>query len=417
MSCGQLALGKLSNFASTCARLAEIRGSSVDRTRPALKRFYIFALLPVLAFLGGCNAIVLNPAGDIAIQQRDLVIISTVLMLLIIIPVMALTAWFAWHYRASNTSARYEPNWSHSTHLELIIWSAPLLIIICLGAVTWMATHMLDPWRPLNRTGPDKEVAMGAKPLTVQVVALDWKWLFIYPEQGIATVNEMAAPVDRPLNFKISASSVMNAFYVPALAGMIYAMPGMQTQLHAVINKEGTYKGFSSNYSGNGFSEMRFDFLAMDEAGFDKWVAGVKASDTGKLGRTEYLDLERPSEAVPVKKYASVDPQLFDLIVNMCVQPGKMCMHEMAAIDAKGGLGLAGNNIVQSLEYDKYARRGDQPLVKKSYVASVCTKTAPMGMGAQAAAAVTPVSSTPLVGAGLPQPGMFQSFARKPSNS
>lgn len=382
-----------------------------------MKRFHIFALLPLLALLGGCNAIVLNPAGDIAIQQRDLVIISTVLMLLIIIPVMALTAWFAWHFRASNTEARYEPNWSHSTHLELIIWSAPLLIIICLGAVTWMATHMLDPWRPLSRTGPDKEVAQGAKPLKVDVVALDWKWLFIYPEQGIATVNEMAAPVGRPLDFNISASSVMNAFYVPALAGMIYAMPGMQTQLHAVINEAGTYRGFSSNYSGSGFSEMRFNFLAMDNAGFDKWVSDVKASNGGNLGRTEYLDLERPSEAVPVKKFATVDPQLFHLIVNMCVQPGKMCMHEMAAIDAKGGLGLAGNNIVQSIEYDKYTRRGDEPVVKRSYVASVCTKSAPMGMETQAAAAVMPVSSAPLVGAGLPPPGMFQSSARKPSNS
>ncbi|MFT3732758.1 MAG: ubiquinol oxidase subunit II [Hyphomicrobium sp.] len=382
-----------------------------------MKRFRIFALLPMLALLGGCNAVVLNPSGDIAIQQRDLVVISTVLMLLIILPVMALTAWFAWHYRENNKSAQYDPNWSHSTHLELIIWSAPLLIIICLGAVTWMATHLLDPFRPLSRTGPDKEIAQGVKPLKVQVVALDWKWLFIYPEQGIATVNEMAAPVGRPLSFDISSSSVMNAFYVPALAGMIYAMPGMQTQLHAVINKPGTFKGFSSNYSGSGFSTMRFDFLAVDDAGFDKWVSDVKASNGGNLGRTEYLELERPSESVPVKKFPTVEPQLFNLIVNMCVQPGKMCMHEMAAIDAKGGLGLAGNDIVQSIEYDKYTRRGDEPVTKKSYVASVCTKAAPMGMDAQAATEVTPVSTMPLVGAGLPLPGMFQSSTRKPSNS
>ncbi len=382
-----------------------------------MKRFRIVALLPLLALLGGCNAVVLNPSGDIAIQQRDLVIISTILMLLIIIPVMALTVWFAWHYRQSNTSAQYEPEWSHSTHLELIIWSAPLLIIICLGAVTWMATHMLDPYRPISRTSPGVTVAEAKKPpLNVQVVALDWKWLFIYPDYGIATVNEMAAPVDQPINFKISASSVMNAFYVPALAGMVYAMPGMQTQLHAVINKAGTFKGFSANYSGAGFSEMRFNFLGVDQAGFDKWVADVKASGGGNLGRTEYLDLERPSEAVPVKKFATVDPQLFHLILNMCVQPGKMCTHEMAAIDAKGGLGLAGAYNVQSIEYDKFARRGSDPVVKKAYVASVCTKAAPMGMDVQAAA-VTPVSSAPLTGAGLPRPSMFQSFAPKPSNS
>ena len=381
-----------------------------------MKRFRIFALLPLLALLGGCNAIVLNPAGDVAVQQRDLVIISTVLMLLIIVPVMALTAWFAWHFRETNKQAVYEPNWSHSTHLELIIWSAPLLIIICLGAITWMATHMLDPFRPITRTGPGLAVTQSVKPLKVQAVALDWKWLFIYPEQGIATVNEMAAPVGRPLDFDISSSSVMNAFYVPALAGMIYAMPGMQTQLHAVINKAGTYKGFSANYSGAGFSNMHFNFLAVDDAGFDKWVSDVKASGGGNLGRTEYLDLERPSEAVPVKKYAGVDPQLFHLIINMCVQPGKMCMHEMAAIDAKGGLGLAGIDNVQSIEYDKYARRGADPMVKRSYVASVCTKAAPMGMDVKAAE-VTPVNSAPLTGAGLPQPRMFQSFAPKPSNS
>ena len=366
--------------------------------------------------LGGCNAVVLNPAGDIAVQQRDLVVISTILMLLIILPVMALTAFFAWHYRQSNTSAQYDPDWAHSTHLELIIWSAPLLIIICLGAVTWMATHMLDPYRPISRTTPGATAAEIKKPLNVQVVALDWKWLFIYPDYGIATVNEMAAPLDQPINFKITASSVMNAFYVPALAGMVYAMPGMQTQLHAVINKPGTFKGFSANYSGSGFSEMRFNFIGADQAGFDKWVADVKASGGSTLGRTEYLDLERPSEAVPVKKYASIDPQIFHLILNMCVQPGKMCTHEMAAIDAKGGLGLAGAYNVQDIEYDKSARRGSDPMVKKSYVASVCTKAAPMGMDVQAAE-VTPISATPLLGAGLPRPSMFQSFAPKPSNS
>ncbi len=383
-----------------------------------MKRFRIIALLPLLALLGGCNAIVLNPAGDVAVQQRDLVIISTVLMLLIIIPVMALTVAFAWHYRQSNTKAQYEPNWSHSTHLELIIWSAPLLIIICLGAVTWMATHMLDPFRPIGRTGPGQPVAQGTKPFKVQAVALDWKWLFIYPEQGIATVNEMAVPVGRPLDIDISSSSVMNAFYVPALAGMIYAMPGMQTQLHAVINKPGDYRGFSANFSGDGFSKMHFQFRGLDDAGFQKWVADVKASTDGNLGRTEYLELEKPSEAVPVLKFASVDPKLFHLILNMCVEPGKMCIHEMAAIDAKGGLGLAGIDNVQSISYDKYNRRGGVVASTKTYVASVCTKKAPMGMEVSSAQTTPIVNTAPLVGHGLPLPGSsFQSFAPRPSNS
>jgi cytochrome o ubiquinol oxidase subunit 2 len=299
--------------------------------------------------------------------------------------------------------------------LELIIWSAPLLIIICLGAVTWMATHMLDPYRPISRTGPGHTLTQGVKPIRVQAVALDWKWLFIYPDYGIATVNEMAAPVGHPLDFQISSSSVMNAFYVPALAGMIYAMPGMQTQLHAVINTPGTFKGFSANYSGSGFSNMHFEFLAVDDAGFDKWVSGVKAGG-GNLGRTEYLELEAPSEAVPVKTYSTIDPQIFHLIVNRCVQQGKMCAHEMAAIDAKGGLGLAGVYNVQSLTYDKFARRGSDPRVSRSYVASVCTKGAPMGTDVKSAEA-TSSGSTPFVGAGLPQPAMFQSFAPRPSNS
>ncbi len=197
----------------------------------------VLALLPVLAALGGCNLVVMAPSGDIAAQQRDLIVISTVLMLLIIVPVMALTVFFAWRYRASNKEATYKPDWNHSTGLELVIWAAPLLIIIALGALTWMGTHLLDPYRKLDRIAAGQPVPATTKPLEVEVVALDWKWLFIYPEQGIATVNELAAPVDRPIHFKLTSSSVMNSFYIPALAGQIYAMPAMQTRLHAVINR------------------------------------------------------------------------------------------------------------------------------------------------------------------------------------
>ena len=204
-------------------------------------------LLPLLAaaMLGGCNMVVLDPAGDVARQQGNLVIASTALMLVIILPVMALTGLFAWRYRAANKEARYDPDWDHSTSLELVIWAAPLLIIICLGALTWVGTHLLDPYRPLARTAPGKPVAAHVRPLEVQVVALDWKWLFIYPELGIATVNEMAAPAGRPVRFRISASSVMNSFYIPALAGQIYAMPGMETPLNAVFDKTGDFSGFS----------------------------------------------------------------------------------------------------------------------------------------------------------------------------
>lgn len=383
-----------------------------------MNRSRLLALLPLLPILSGCNAVVLNPAGDVALQQRDLVIVSTVLMLLIIVPVMALTVFFAWRYRQSNTDANYDPDWDHSTHLELIIWSAPLFIIICLGAITWMATHLLDPFRPIGRTAPGQVVTQDVRPLKVDVVALDWKWLFIYPEQGIATVNELAAPVDRPLDFRITASSVMNSFYIPALAGQVYAMPGMRTKLHAVINKPGVYEGFSANYSGAGFSGMRFAFHGLANGDFDKWVGEVKASG-GTLGRSEYLELERPSENVPVKKFSAVEPSLFDLIQNMCVEPGKMCMNEMAAIDAKGGLGLAGVNNVLLLEYDKYTRRGATVLgPKKTPIASVCTTAEPAGPDVEEASRIL-INAMPLLGANLPRPGLtLQSVPReRPSNS
>lgn len=207
----------------------------------AWKRLLPLAALPLLA---GCGLVVLDPAGDVAKQQGDLILISTGLMLLIIVPVMLLTIFFAWRYRASNKEATYKPDWDHSTQLELVIWSAPLLIIICLGAITWVATHLLDPYRPLARTGPGRAVAAEVQPLDVEVVALDWKWLFIYPEQGVATVNELAVPAHRPLRFRISASSVMNSFYVPALAGQIYAMPGMETKLHRSSTKPAISRAF-----------------------------------------------------------------------------------------------------------------------------------------------------------------------------
>ena len=172
--------------------------------------------------LMGCKSEVLAPAGPVATEQRDLLISSTLLMLLIIIPVMPLTVWFGWYYRAGNKAATYRPNWDHSTKLELVIWAAPLFIIISLGALTWVGTHMTDPYRPLAKDGKGQSLE-GVEPLNVQVVALDWKWLFILPEEGVASVNELALPVGRPVEFHLTSDSVMNAFYIPAMAGMIYA--------------------------------------------------------------------------------------------------------------------------------------------------------------------------------------------------
>lgn len=303
-----------------------------------LKPASVLLLTPLLA---GCNLVVMNPSGDIASQQSDLIIYSTILMLIVVLPVMALTAFFAWKYRASNKDAEYDPEWHHSTSLEIVIWSVPMAIILCLAGLTWVATHRLDPYKPLSRISEDQPIAADVKPLIIQAVAMDWKWLFIYPEQNIASVNEVAAPVDRPIEFQLSSSKIMNSMYIPALAGQIYAMPGMQTKLNAVINEEGVYKGFSANYSGAGFSHMRFKFHGMSEENFDNWVSKVAEGDT-ELSRDNYLQLEHPSIAHPVTHYASVDPELWEAIINQCVDTADLCQNDMMMVDALGGGGLEG---------------------------------------------------------------------------
>jgi cytochrome o ubiquinol oxidase subunit 2 len=286
--------------------------------------------LPLLFGLCACKMVVMDPAGDVALQQRNLILLTTGLMLLIIVPVIVLTLWFAWRYRASNTRARYAPDWSHSAPLELVVWAAPLAIILILGSVTWVSSHTLDPHRPLNRIAAGRPVPAGVKPLRVQVVALDWKWLFIYPDLGVATVNELAAPVDTPIAFDITASSVMNSFDAPTLAGQIYAMPGMQTQLHAVLNRPGVSEGFSANYSGDGFSGMRFRVEGLRRDDFDRWVAGLRAGGA-QLTRANYLRLARPSSEAPIRHYAAVDTGLFSAVVDQCVEPGHACMGHMSA--------------------------------------------------------------------------------------
>jgi len=284
-------------------------------------------------WLAGCDTVVLNPSGDIAAQQAHLVVVSTLLMLLIIVPVMFLICWFAWRYRKSNTAAEYKPDWDHSTKLELLIWGAPLLIIIVLGLITWIYTHLLDPYRPLSRIDENRPVAAGVKPLEVQVVSMDWKWMFIYPEQGIATVNELVTPIDVPVRFHMTSTSVMNAFYIPALAGMVYTMPSMETQLNAVMNKVGVYDGFSANYSGAGFSDMKFKYHGVTQADFDAWVAKTKAS-TSALTRAEFLALDKPTIKHPIMHFGSVDAGMYDLILNRCVAEGSTCINTQMHQDA-----------------------------------------------------------------------------------
>ncbi|NTS65670.1 ubiquinol oxidase subunit II [Sphingomonas sp. HHU CXW] len=289
------------------------------------------ALAAALA-LSGCDLVVMNPAGDVARQQADLILWSTALMLLIIIPVMALTVLFAWKYRATNKDAEYAPDWDHSTGLELVIWAAPLMIIIALGALTWVSTHLLDPYRPLGRLAPAKPLAANDRPLEIQVVSLDWKWLFIYPEQGVATVNELVLPLNRQVRFRMTSSSVMNTFWVPAMAGMIYTMPGMETKLHAVLDKPGRYEGRSGNYSGAGFSGMTFWTYAVDDAGFTRWASQTRAAQA-RLTDANYLKLEQPSENVQPIRFGGVQNDLFRRITQMCVKPGVPCMSDVMADD------------------------------------------------------------------------------------
>ena len=321
-------------------------------TAPLVKSSRFLALFPALALLSGCDYVVLNPSGAVALQERHLILASTGLMLLIILPVIVATALFAWRYRASNTTAAYAPDWHHSTQLEVLIWTAPLLIIIALGALTWISTHVLDPFRPVGRSDAKRAGPAGTKPMEIDVVALDWKWMFIYPEQGIATVNALAAPVDTPLDFHITSGTVMNTFFVPAMAGQIYAMAGMETRLGTVMNKAGTFDGYSGMYSGAGFSDMKFKFQSLEPQAFADWVADAKKADM-TLDAGRFMQLSKPSDKVRPQFYASVQPDLFNKILNMCADPGKMCEDQMMAIDATGGVaGEKGAENREKLIYD-----------------------------------------------------------------
>ena len=297
--------------------------SASDASRKTILRFLL-----LLRLLAGCDMVVLRPPATSPRSKAQLIVISTVLMLLIIVPVIALTLVFAWRYRESNTRRTYYAGLGPFHPAGMLIWAAPLLIIIALGALTWIGTHTLDPYRPLTGSMPPP-VPAGTKPLIVEVVALDWKWLFIYPDHGIAVVNELAAPVDMPIRFKITASSVMNSFFIPALAGQIYAMPSMETKLHAVINRPGEYEGFSANYSGAGFSDMRFKFHGLTAADFDRWVQRVKA----ERRRAEPRRLSEARAAKRARAGAPLSPASHPTCSTpssiAASTPGKMCMRQI----------------------------------------------------------------------------------------
>ena len=291
----------------------------------------LFGILPFLGMLllSGCNWTLLDPKGQVGIEQRNLILIATGLMLLVVIPVIFMTIAFAWKYRASNKAATYTPDWSHSTKIEVAVWSIPVLIIIALGYVTYLSTHKLDPYRPL-----DSDV----KPVQIDVVALDWKWLFIYPEQGIATVNKIVFPANTPVNFRVTSDAVMNSFFIPGLGGQIYAMAGMQTKLHLIADRNAEMDGISANYSGAGFTGMKFKAISTSQEEFDAWVAEVKAAPK-QLDQAEYDALAKPSQNNPAASYSAYTPDLFQKIVDKYegMKPGKPVKHEKKEVAAVEG--------------------------------------------------------------------------------
>lgn len=276
----------------------------------------ILAVL-LMAGIAVCGLYLLNhpPAlldgkGLIAKQEAALMLEATLLMLVVAIPVWGLLFFFAWKYRASNTTATYSPDWEHSKLDELIWWAIPLEIILVLAALTWSTTHALDPRKPIPSDTP---------PITIQVVALPWKWLFIYPAQGIATVNFVEIPVGTPINFEVTADAPMNSFWIPQLGGQIYAMTGMMNPLQLIADESGDYDGMSANYSGEGFAQMHFTARAAATADFDHWVATVKVASS-TLNRTSYATLAVPGTTTP-RTYADVDTGLFRAILNSFSYP------------------------------------------------------------------------------------------------
>jgi cytochrome o ubiquinol oxidase subunit II len=302
----------------------QLHCASCFRGREMSKNRYprLLGLLPLIGtlLLSGCNMTLLDPKGQVGLDERNLIITATLLMLLVVVPVIVMTFLFAWKYRASNTDAVYTPKWSHSTKIEIAVWAVPVLIIIALGYVTYKSTHALDPYKPLESD---------VKPITIEVVALDWKWMFIYPEQGIATVNKIVFPAHTPINFKVTSDSVMNSFFIPALGGQIYAMAGMQTKLHLIANQNAEMDGISANYSGAGFTGMKFKAIATSQEDFDAWVSEVKKAPK-QLEKAEYEALSKPSQNNPVELYSSVTPNLFQIIVDKYegMNPGKPMHHE-----------------------------------------------------------------------------------------
>jgi cytochrome o ubiquinol oxidase subunit 2 len=274
----------------------------------------------LLAFTG-CQRAVLYPAGPVGEADYTLLIDSLAIMLAIVVPTILAILGCAWWYRASNTRAHYLPGFVYSGQLEIIVWAIPLLTIMLLGGVAWVGAHDLDPAKPL----PSK-----AAPLTVQVVSLDWKWLFIYPDQKVASVNHLVVPAGVPVHFELTSASVMNAFFIPQLGSMIYTMNGMRTQLNLAADAPGTFAGLSSHYSGDGFSTMHFDVDSVAADKFSGWVNETRQGSGSALTSQSYTDLAKQTLSVAPFTYKDVEPDLFQKIVTLALPPGPGPINEVS---------------------------------------------------------------------------------------
>jgi len=282
------------------------------RTRPSRSDIFVaLVALVAVCLVAPCRAQgVLDPQGPIASAERLILLNATAIMLVVVLPVIVLTLAFAWRYRASNRRAAYRPDWSYSGYIELVTWSIPTMVVLLLGAVAWIGSHQLDPAVSLQS---------GAKPIRIEVVSLDWKWLFIYPDQQVAAVNELEIPTGVPVEFVLTSGSVMNSFFVPQLGSQIYTMPGMTTRLNLLAERAGDYPGLSANFSGDGFSDMRFLVHAVPAAEFNSWLEHTREAGA-ILDAAAYTRLARP-DINSSQTYGGVDPQLFERIVQPTAQP------------------------------------------------------------------------------------------------
>jgi cytochrome o ubiquinol oxidase subunit 2 len=262
------------------------------------------SLTSAAMFMASCNEGVLDPRGPVGKAERVILYDSTAIMLAVVIPVIVLTLVFAWWFRARNSQARYRPDWEYSGRIEMIIWSIPALIILFLGGIAWTGSHDLDPPAPL---------AESKAPLDIEVVSIDWRWLFIYPQEGIASLNRLVVPAGVPLRFRLTSTTVMNSFFVPQLGSQIYAMPNMVTRLNLEADEPGTFEGLSAQFSGDGFSDMRFDLVSTEAEAFKSWVSTTKTQG-GILDARTFEDLARPAKADGAQTYAQVSEGLFDRI-------------------------------------------------------------------------------------------------------